>query len=301
MDNMGSYLCANINEIIKNNYFLESDYDEFLNLKNMSDNLNEEKKVSDYINWLIDKIDYENAIVCEHTERLVFFREINSYIERYVQINGKQKNLLLYLYQMIYIQNSIFLGHFNEAKKMFISMMKNEDIQFNVFETLGETNKTSQIFENTGVFSFLFATWCNMNQLAYFVKDDKLKLYLTDHNLFYGIPILQENRIDDNIEIIKNDENSTIPLYYKKQQQLIEELRSFDNEIETKIIFRIDNSEVIKSFHEYTYSNGKTKDIMLEFFDYEIENDNIIIKNYGEIAVNEARKSYVPFSQRDLE
>lgn len=291
-----------VEEVIQNNFDLEDKYDEFLELKDIADNTDEEKEIAEYINWLIDKIDSENFIIFDHAERLIFFEEINVYIQKYLQIRKIEKSKLLsYIYQMIYVQNSILLERFTDAKDMFVDMMKNEDIQFNLMETLGETHKTAEIFENTGVFSFLFSTWCNMNQLAYISQDDDLRFYLSDHNLFYGVSALQESRINDNLELIESGKSGMNPLYFQKQQQLLSELDSIYNEVKMKIFFRIDKSEVVESFYDYSYFGGKTKDIMLEFCDYVIENNEVIINNYGNINIDNAMVAYVPFSQNNLE
>lgn len=291
----------NIEEVIQDNFSLEEKYDEFLGLKDVADNTKEEIEIAGYINWLIDKIDSENYVIFDHSERLVFFKEINEYIKKYLDMRKIEKSKLLsYLYQMIYVQNSILLERFTDAKEMFVRMMKNEDIQFNVMETLGETHKTAEIFENTGVFSFLFATWCNMNQLAYISHDDDLRMYLSDHNLFYGIPLIQDGRINDNLELIKFGKSQLNPLYFQKQQKLINELNSIFNDIEMKIFFRIDKTEVVESFYNYSYFQGNSNDIMLEFCDYKIENNEVIINNYGNINIDNALGAYIPFSQDDL-
>ena len=264
----------NIEEVIQDNFSLEEKYDEFLGLKDVADNTKEEIEIAGYINWLIDKIDSENYVIFDHSERLVFFKEINEYIKKYLDMRKIEKSKLLsYLYQMIYVQNSILLERFTDAKEMFVRMMKNEDIQFNVMETLGETHKTAEIFENTGVFSFLFATWCNMNQLAYISHDDDLRMYLSDHNLFYGIPLIQDGRINDNLELIKFGKSQLNPLYFQKQQKLINELNSIFNDIEMKIFFRIDKTEVVESFYNYSYFQGN---------------------------IDNALGAYIPFSQDDL-
>ncbi|MBQ3514827.1 MAG: restriction endonuclease [Lachnospiraceae bacterium] len=290
-----------IEEVIQENFSLEDKYDEFLELKDVVDNTVEERDIAEYINWLIDKIDSDNFIIFDHSERLVFFKEINTYIKKYLDMRKTEKSeLLSYLYQMIFVQNSILLEHFTDAKTMFIKMMKNEKIQFNLMETLGETHKTEEIFENTGVFSFLFATWCNMNQLAYISHDDDLRMYLSDHNLFYGVPSLQDSRIDDNLQLIESGKSNLNPVYFQKQRQLINELNSVFNEVEMTIFFRIDKTEVIESFYEYSYLGGRTKDIMLEFSDYKIENGEVVINNYGNINLNNALGAYIPFSQNDL-
>lgn len=291
-----------IDEVIMDNYELENKYDEFLELKNVANTTKDEREVAEYINWLVDKIDTENFVIFDHAERLVFLKEINLNIQKYLQMRKSEKSKLLsYLYQMIYVQNSILLEKFTDAKKMFVEMMKNEDIQFSVMETLGETHKTAEIFENTGVFSFLFATWCNMNQLAYISCDDDLWLYLSDTKFFYGVSSLQEGRIKDNLEMIESGKSNLNPLYFQKQQQLIKELDGFSNNIEMKIFFRIDNAEVVESFYDYSYLSGETKDHMLEFCDYVIENNNVIINNYGNIDIDNALSAYIPFSQSDLE
>ena len=141
----------------------EDEYYELIRLKKTANTTNDEIDVVKYINWLLEKVDYDAFDICDHSQQIVFWNEINTYIKKFLKIRTSSKSKLLsYLYQMKYVQNSILLERFTDAKAMFIEMMKDTGIQFNLFETMRETHNTDEIFENTGVFSFLFATWCNM-------------------------------------------------------------------------------------------------------------------------------------------
>ena len=291
-----------IAEVIQENWMLEDDYDEFMSLRRTAKYTDDEIELAEYINWLIDKSAYDNMNVCDHSERVVFLREVNENIVKYLKIRrNKKSKLLSYLYRLIYVQNCILLERFTDAKKMFIELMKNEDIQFNVFETLGESHKTAEIFDNSGVFSFLYATWCNMNQIAFITQDDALRDYLGDHNLFFGVSSIQEGRLKEKLQMIEDGKSDLNPLYFQKQLQLIDELRmGFDNEIKMHIFFRVDQSEVVQSFFNYAYYGGATIDLWIGFADYVIEKNEMAIWNYGNISIDNALSAYIPFSQNDL-
>lgn len=290
-------------EVVQENWELEDSYDEFLSLKEAADNANDETTIAEYINWLIEKNDFQNFILCDFEQRRVCFQETNTYITKFLQIRKSEKSKLLsYLYQMVYVQNSILLERFNDAKTMFIRMMSDKGIQFNLYETMRETHNTADIFENTGVFSFLFATWCNMYQMASVCNDLSLREYLTDDNLFYGVPIMQNTRIEDNLELIHSGNSGLNELYFQKQQKLIQEIDGwYNNEpVQMKIFFKIDSSEIINSFYDYAYYGGETIDTLLEFCDYTLENGEMELDNYGTINLDNALNAYTPFSKSDL-
>lgn len=290
-------------EVVQENWELEDSYDEFLSLKDAADRTNDEATIAEYINWLIEKNDFQNFILCDFEQRRVCFQETNTYITKFLQIRkSKKSNLLSYLYQMVYVQNSILLERFNDAKTMFIKMMSDKGIQFNLFETMRETHNTADIFENTGVFSFLFATWCNMYQMASVCNDLGLREYLTDDDLFYGVPIMQNTRIEDNLELIRSGKSGLNELYFQKQQKLIQEIDGwYNNEpAQMKIFFKVDSSEIINSFYDYAYHGGETIDTLLEFCDYTLENGEMELDNYGTISLDNALGAYVPFSKSDL-
>ena len=142
---------------------------------------------------------------------------------------------------MKYVQNSILPERFTDAKAMFIKMMKNRGIQFNLYETMRQTHNTDEIFENTGVFSFLFATWCNMYQMAFVSNDIALQEYLNDNRLFYGVPIMQNTRIEDNLELIQSGKSGLNALYFEKQQKLIQEISEWNacEPVQTKIFLML--------------------------------------------------------------
>ncbi len=289
-----------IAEVIQENWMLEDDYDEFLSLRRTAKYTDDEIELAEYINWLIDKSAYDNMNVCDHAERVVFLREINENIVKYLKIRqNKKSKLLSYLYHLIYVQNCILLERFTDAKKMFIELMKNEDIQFNVFETLGESHKTAEIFDNAGVFSFLYATWCNMNQVAHITHDDELKFYLDDHNLFYGVSAIPLGQWKEELQRIEDGESDCNPVFFQKQLKLLNELM-FGDSISMHIFFRIDRSEVVQSFFDYAYYGGTTINQWIEFADYVIKNNEMVIWNYGNISIDNALSAYIPFSQNDL-
>ena len=282
----------------------EDEYYELIRLKKIADKTNDEIDVAKYINWLLEKVDYDAFDICDHSQQIVFWNEINTYIKKFLKIRTSSKSKLLsYLYQMKYVQNSILLERFTDAKAMFIEMMKDTGIQFNLFETMRETHNTDEIFENTGVFSFLFATWCNMYQMAFVSNDLAMQEYLNDNRLFYGIPIMQNTRIEDNLISIRSGRSGLNAQYFEKQQTLIEEISEWYacEPVQTKIFFRVENVDIVKSFFEYAYCNGKTIDDLISFSSYTVEDGQMIIDNYATIDLDNALRGYIPFSQTDLQ
>ena len=182
-------------------------------------------------------------------------------------------------------------------------MMKDTGIQFNLFETMRETHNTDEIFENTGAFSFLFATWCNMYQMAFVSNDTALQEYLNDNRLFYGVPIMQNTRIEDNLELIRSGKSGLNVTYFEKQQKLIQEISEWYacEPVQTKIFFRIENIDIVKSFFEYAYDNGETTDDLINFSSYTIEDGQVVIDNYATIDLDNALRGYIPFSKTDLQ
>ncbi len=281
----------------------EDEYYTLIELKEIADNSNDEIEIAEYINWLLEKVDFDAFDICDHSEQIVFWDEVNTYIQRFLKTRTLPKSKLLsYLYQMKFVQNSILLERFTDAKTMFIEMMKDPGIQFNLFETLGETKNTAAIFENTGAFTFLFATWCNMYQLATVSNDLGLCEYLNDNNLFHGIPMLQATRIEDNLELIRSGKSGLNELYFEKQQKLIEEISEWYTcePVQTKIFFRIEKIDIIKSFFEYAYYNGETQDDLIDFCTYTLEEGKMIIDYYATIDLDNALRGYVPFNNINL-
>ena len=281
----------------------EDDYYTLIELKKTADNATDEIKVAEYINWLLEKVDFDTFDICNHSEKIVFWNEVNTYIRKFLNIRSVPKSKLLsYLYQMKFVQNSILLERFTEAKTMFIEMMKDAGIQFNLYETMRETHSTDEIFEHTGVFSFLFATWCNMYQIASISNDDALQEYLNDDHLFYGIPVMQNTRIEDNLELIRSGKSGLNALYFENQQKLIQEIDKWYacEPIQTKIFFRIENIDIIKSFFDYAYYDGETEDDLIEYCTYVIEDGKMVIDYYTTIDLKNALRGYIPFSQKDL-
>ena len=282
----------------------EDEYYELIRLKKIADKTNDEIDVAKYINWLLEKVDYDAFDICDHSQQIVFWNEINTYIKKFLKIRTSSKSKLLsYLYQMKYVQNSILLERFTDAKAMFIEMMKDTGIQFNLFETMRETHNTDEIFENTGVFSFLFATWCNMYQMAFVSNDLALQEYLNDNRLFYGVPIMQNTRIEDNLKLIRSGKSGLNAQYFEKQQTLIEEISEWYacEPVQTKIFFRIENIDIVKSFFEYAYCNGETTDDLISYNSYTIEDGQMVIDNYATVNLDNALRGYIPFSQVDLQ
>lgn len=282
----------------------EDEYYTLIELKKTADNTNDEIEVAEYINWLLEKVDFDAFDICDHSQQVVFWDEINTYIKKFLKIRSlPQSKLLSYLYQMKFVQNSILLERFTDAKTMFIEMMKDPGIQFDLSETMRETHNTDEIFEHTGAFSFLFATWCNMYQMAFVSNDGALQEYLNDHHLFYGVPIMQNTRIEDNLELIRSGKSELNTLYFEKQQKLIQEIDEWYTcePVQTKIFFRIENIEIVKSFFDYAYYNGNTQDDLLEFCSYTTEDGKMVIDYYATIDLDNALRGYVPFNQNDLQ
>mgnify|MGYP002731990094 FL=1 len=282
----------------------EDEYYELIRLKKIADKTNDEIELAKYINWLLEKVDFDAFDICDHSQQIVFWNEINTYIKKFLENRTSSKSKLLsYLYQMKYVQNSILLERFTDAKAMFIEMMKDTGIQFNLFETMRETHNTDEIFENTGVFSFLFATWCNMYQMAFVSNDLALQEYLNDNRLFYGVPIMQNTRIEDNLKLIRSGKSGLNAQYFEKQQTLIEEISEWYacEPVQTKIFFRVENVDIVKSYFEYAYCNGETIDDLISFSSYTVEDGQIVIDNYVTIDLDNALRGYIPFSQTDLQ
>jgi len=280
----------------------EEDYYTLIELKEIADNSNDEREVAKYVNWLLEKVDFDAFDICTPSQQFVFWNEINRYIQKFLEIRTFPKSKLLsYLYQMKFVQNSILLGRFTDAKIMFIKLMKDTGIQFTLYETI-EPDNTAEIFENTGVFTFLFATWCNMYQMAFVSNDRDLKEYLNDNRLFYGVPILQNNRIEDNLELIHSGKSGLNEVYFQKLQNLIQEINEWYTcePVKTKIFFRIENVDIIKSFFEYAYNNGATQDDLIEFCEYTIENGKMVIDYYATIDLDNALQGYIPLTPNDL-
>ena len=282
----------------------EDEYYELIRLKKIADKTSDEIELAKYINWLLEKVDFDAFDICDHSRQIVFWNEINTYIKKFLENRTSSKSKLLsYMYQMKYVQNSILLERFTDAKAMFIEMMKDTGIQFNLFETMRETHNTDEIFENTGVFSFLFATWCNMYQMAFVCNDLALQEYLNDNRLFYGVPIMQNTRIEDNLELIRSGKSGLNALYFEKQQTLIQEISEWYacEPVQTKIFFRIENIDIVKSFFEYAYCNGETTDDLISYNSYTIEEGQMVIDNYATVNLDNALRGYIPFSQADLQ
>ena len=282
----------------------EDEYYELIRLKKIADKTNDEIELAKYINWLLEKVDFDAFDICDHSRQIVFWNEINTYIKKFLENRTSSKSKLLsYMYQMKYVQNSILLERFTDAKAMFIEMMKDTGIQFNLFETMRETHNTDEIFENTGVFSFLFATWCNMYQMAFVCNDLALQEYLNDNRLFYGVPIMQNTRIEDNLELIRSGKSGLNALYFEKQQTLIQEISEWYacEPVQTKIFFRIENIDIVKSFFEYAYCNRETTDDLISYNSYTIEDGQMVIDNYATVNLDNALRGYIPFSQADLQ
>ena len=281
----------------------EDEYYKLIELKKIADNANNEIEIAEYINWLLEKVDFDNFDISDNTHRIVFWDEINKYIQKFLKIRTNVKSKLLsYLYQMKFIQNSILLERFTDAKTMFINMMKDKGIQFTLYEHMRETHNTDEIWENTGVFSFLFATWCNMYQVAFVTDDAGLREYLANSRIFDGVPILQNRRIEDNLELIRSGKSGLNEIYFEKQQKLIQEIDSWYNldPLQTKIFFRIEMIDIIKSFYEYSYFNGETIDDLINFCTYTINDGKMIIDYYASIDLKNALRGYIPFSPDDL-
>ena len=282
----------------------EDEYYELIRLKKTADKTNDEIEVAKYINWLLERVDFDAFDICDHSQQIVFWNEINTYIKKFLKARTSSKSKLLsYLYQMKFVHNSILLERFTDARIMFIEMMKDTGIQFNLFETMHETHNTDGIFENTGAFSFLFATWCNMYQMAFVSNDTALQEYLNDNRLFYGVPIMQNTRIEDNLELIRSGKSGLNVTYFEKQQKLIQEISEWYacEPVQTKIFFRIENMDIVKSFFEYAYDNGETTDDLINFSSYTIEDGQMVIDNYATIDLDNALRGYIPFSQTDLQ
>ena len=92
-------------------------------------------------------------------------------------------------------------------------------------------------------------------------------------------------------------------MYFEKQRKLIQEIDEWYacEPLQTKIFFRIENIDIVKSFFDYAYHNGDAEDNLIEFCNYTIEDGKMIIDYYATIDLDNALRGYIPFTQRDLQ
>lgn len=141
-----------------------------------------------------------------------------------------------------------------------------------------------------------------MYQMAFVSNDNALQEYLNDHHLFYGVPAMQNTRIEDNLELIRSGKSGLNALYFEKQQKLIQEISEWYacEPIETKIFFRIEKIDIVKSFFDYAYYNGESLDDLIDFCSYTIEDGKMVIDYYATLNLDNALRGYIPFKQNDL-
>ena len=109
--------------------------------------------------------------------------------------------------------------------------------------------------------------------------------------------------IEDNLELIRSGKSGLNELYFEKQQKLIQEISEWYacEPVQTKIFFRIENIDIVKSFFEYAYYNGETQDDLIEFCSYTVEDGKMVVDNYATVDLDNALRGYIPFSQTDLQ
>ena len=61
----------------------EDEYYELIRLKKTADKTNDEIEVAKYINWLLEKVDFDAFDICDHSQQIVFWNEINTYIKKF--------------------------------------------------------------------------------------------------------------------------------------------------------------------------------------------------------------------------
>lgn len=140
-------------------------------------------------------------------------------------------------------------------------------------------------------------------QISAISNDLALQEYLNDNRLFYGVPIMQNTRIEDNLKLIRSGKSGLNARYFEKQQTLIEEISEWYacEPVQTKIFFRIENIDIVKSFFEYAYCNGETTDDLISYNSYTIQDGQMVIDNYATVNLDNALRGYIPFSQTDLQ
>lgn len=296
-DNTEVKVNITLRDVFMNNAMLEYYYDRFRNTISELDVVDNEQKRAQFINWLVSLSMGELPVITDLKEKVVIFKEIKSQIKQYINNSRIEKSkLLAYLYQMTYVQLSILEGDFNDAKNMFKQLMEHKELRLSVFETIKETpdevHITDFLFDHQGIFTWLCYTWYNMIQVSILVDDSLYKSYLTDHNLFYGLPVLETARLEATISEIESGIRTTGNInYFNERLNGIKEIDSLVNdEIPIRQMFFIEFYD-LDVYYKYTYENGDYTDFAPTFYKIFLDNDCLKIEGIGGIKKIESKKN----------
>lgn len=276
-------------DIFANNIMIEDEYDKYVNTINELDTVNDECNRANFINWLIHLTMGEFAEIEDFQEKKVIFREIKNQIRKYVDSDRIEKSKLLsYLYQMTYVQVSILLGDFNDAKDMFENLMQHKELQLSLMETIKESpdevHITDFLYDHQGIFTWLCYTWYDMVQVAILVDDFSYKMHLTDHNLFYGYPVLEKDRLECTIAEIDSGIRTV-----GNKSYFVEKLNGFKeidflgyDEVPLKQLFIIDGYP-LDVYYRYTYEDDGYSDFAPDFYKIELDGNSLKIDGLGNI------------------
>lgn len=272
-------------EIFMNNIMIEDDYEKYESIIKELEVTNDERKRAQFINWLIELTMGEFPEIIDFREKLVIFKEIKQQISKYIEGQRVEKSSLLsYLYQMTYIHLCILEGNFNEAQDMFARLMEHEELQFSVLESI-EPNHTQVLYDNLAVFTWLCYTWYDLIQVAILVDDVNYKLYLTSAGLFYGLPILERQRLETTIEEfdlgVRTFGNRT---YFADRLAGFKDIEtiSYNDDIVLSHMFFME-SYGLDSYYKYTYEFGESTDVAPSIHKVCLDGNELVIDGIGEI------------------
>ena len=276
-------------DVFTNNIMIEDEYKKYENTIRELDKTNDECKRASFINWLINLTMGEFADIVDFQEKIIIFREIKDQIRKYTDGNRIEKSKLLsYLYQMTYVQLSILEGDFNDAKDMFEKLMEHKELQFSLMETIKESPEevhiTDFLYDHQGVFTWLCYTWYDMVQVAILVDDSSYKMHLTDHNIFYGFPALEKDRLECTIaEIDSGIRNVGNRNYFVEKLNGFKDIDSLVyDEVPLRQLFFIDGY-ALDVYYRYTYEDDGYLDFAPDIYKIVMDGNGLKIEGMGEI------------------
>lgn len=276
-------------DVFANNIMIEDEYKKYENTIRELDKTNDECKRASFINWLINLTMGEFADIVDFQEKIIIFHEIKDQIRKYTDGNRIEKSKLLsYLYQMTYVQLSILEGDFNDAKDMFEKLMEHKELQFSLMETIKESPEevhiTDFLYDHQGIFTWLCYTWYDMVQVAILVDDSLYKMHLTDHNIFYGFPVLEKDRLECTIaEIDSGIRNVGNRNYFVEKLNGFKDIDSLVyDEVPLRQLFFIDGY-ALDIYYRYTYEDDGYLDFTPDLYKIVLDGNGLKIDGVGEI------------------
>ncbi len=190
---------------------------------------------------------------------------------------------------MVYVQISILEGDFNSARFMFERLMEHKELRLSLMETIkdspDEIHITDFLYDHQGIFTWLCYTWYDMTQIAILVDDFEYKIYLSDHDLFYGLPLLEIGRLEDTIAEFDSGARTVGNRdYFAERLNLIKsvEFLTFGDEIPLgKFAFM--GGYDMEVYYEYTYDNGGYSDFAPDLYKISLDGNTLKIDGIGEI------------------